>query len=106
MDILRSGGELPIVKYTKKGRLVCPTCSIEFSVPETHWLGRGIGTCPNTQWQGGIHRFVITDDISYAVNDIRSKSDASGEQKRLLKNFEATPDAIKPKEEGGTAFIP
>lgn len=106
MDIMQSGNHLPIVKYDKKGRLICPTCEMVIPVPDTHWLGRGIGTCPNTAFRGGKHQFVITDDISYAVNDIRSKSNPDGEQKRILKNFEETPDAIKPKEEGGTAFIP
>jgi hypothetical protein len=75
-------------------------------IPDTHYLGRGIGTCPNTQHPGGMHRFYISDDIAYAVNDILSKSDASGDRKRLVKNFEETPDAMKPQKEGGKIIIP
>lgn len=103
IDIIPSG-EFPIAKYDKRGRLVCPTCGFVIPIPDTHWLGRGIGTCPNTSIP--MHKFFITDDIAYAVNDIRSKSNPDGEQKRLLKNFEATPDAIKPNEEGGKIIIP
>jgi hypothetical protein len=105
IDFIRNG-EFPIAKYDKKGRLVCPTCEFVTPIPDTHWLGRGIGTCPNTAYSGGPHKFFITDDIAYAINDIRSKSDASGEQKRLIRNFEETPDAVKPKEDGGKIIIP
>jgi hypothetical protein len=97
-------GEFPIAKYDKRGRLVCPTCGFVTPIPDTHWLGKGIGTCPNTSIP--IHKFFITDDISYAINDIRAKSDPSGEQKRLIRNFEETPDAVKPQQEGGKIIIP
>lgn len=97
-------GSFPQVKYDKRGRLVCPTCGFVIPVPDEYWLGRGIGTCPNTSIP--MHKFFITDDIAYAVNDIRSKSNPDGEQKRLLKTFEETPDFLKPHKEGGNIFIP
>jgi|SRR6185369_3050183 len=92
---------MPIAKYDKKGRLVCPTCEMVIPIPETHWLGKGPGTCPNVQWRGGRHQFWISEEVSYAINDIRSKSNPDGEQKRLLKTFEEIPREIRPEQDGG-----
>lgn len=99
-------GSFPEAKYDRHGRLVCPTCGTLFPVPDDYWLGRGLATCPNIQWKAGKHQYLITDDIAYAVNDIRSKSDPSGENKRILKTFEETPDFMKPKKDGDSLFIP
>lgn len=98
--------EIPIVKYDKKGRLVCPTCGFVTPIPvdknnEQMYLGRGIGTCPNTQYRAGPHRFYINDDVAYAVNEILSKTLEGQDNKRILKTFEDLPREIKPEQEGG-----
>lgn len=105
------GGEYPIAKFNKRGDIVCPTCGFVTPVPDGdpvnpggYYVGRGIGTCPNTSIP--IHKFFITDDVSYAVNDIISKRDKSGENRRILKNFEETPKDVKPQQEGGKIIIP
>lgn len=104
-------GSFPAVKYDKKGRLVCPTCEFVTPIPvdqnnEQMYLGRGIGTCPNTQYRGGPHRFYISDEVAYAVNDILSKTLEGADNKRILKTMEELPDIVKPQKDGGTVFIP
>ena len=104
-------GEYPIAKFNKRGDIVCPTCGFVTPIPDGdaknpkgYYVGRGVGTCPNTSIP--VHKFFITDDVSYAVNDILSKRDSSGENRRILRNFEETPDAVKPQQEGGKIIIP
>jgi len=91
---------IPIAKFDRKGRIVCPTCGWKIPVPPDRYLARGMGDCPSK------HPFAITDEVSFAVNGINSKKSGRQWIGDILKNSDPTPDEIKPKEEGGQIILP
>lgn len=93
------GESLPIAKFDMKGRIICPTCLERIEVPKDRWMSRGIGNCNSR------HKFAITDDVCYAVNDIMRKEREGHWRKDNLKEFEETPDVAKPDADGKGRII-
>jgi len=93
-------GEIPVVRWTKKGLLICPTCSAPVGGPQLgreHALGRGTAQCKSTP--GQVHLFQITTEAAIEINKLWDRLNGSdkGISKEFIKNIE---EPLEPKEEG------
>lgn len=92
--------EIPIAKFDRKGRVICPVCGDCGEVPPERWLTVGKMVC------GNMHAFMITTDVALSVNDILSRSREGNWRKDVIKGHEDVGKGILPEEGGGKVILP
>lgn len=91
-------GSVPIAKYDRKGRIVCPVCTNAMVVPPDRYLGRGPGRC------AAGHDYFLNDAVSFAVNDILARQRGQDWRKTLLQSFAEIPEGLV-KQDGKSRVI-
>jgi len=93
--------EIPVVRWTKKGLLLCPACKAPIGgldLGRTHTLARGTAQCKSTP--GQVHLFQITTEAAIEINKLWDRLNGAdkGISRDFIKNIE---EPLEPKDDGG-----
>lgn len=92
--------QFTVAKFDKEGRIVCPECGNKMTIPADRYLGRGPGRC------AAGHDYFLTDEVSFAVNDILGKERGQDWRKVMLMNFEPLPEGLVVPDGVGKVIVP
>jgi hypothetical protein len=97
---MAESSRVPLAKFDKKGRIVCPICSCVMEVPPDRYLAIDFFLCQNK------HKLFISEATCFAVNEILAKTRHGNWRKEPLKNFEGLHPEIRPDKSGSDGVIP